>query len=106
MTSDERWLLASDGHPASTGDTQGTTWVTEASREQSSDFCTPAKIPESVFIERYKDTDRRHLPIDTKTAREPHSVFADVMADLRSPHLLIIANTTQWCHLGKPHLFM
>lgn len=55
----------------------GYIWVAGASTEQRSDFCTPAKIPESVFIERYRDTDRQHLPIDTKVAREPQSVFAD-----------------------------
>lgn len=55
----------------------GYIWVSGASVEQRSDFCTPAKIPESVFIERHRDTDRQHLPIDTKAAREPQSVFAD-----------------------------
>lgn len=67
------WLLASDGQATLTR----STWVAGASVQQCTDFCTPAKIPESVFIERYRDTDRQHLPIDTKAAREPQRVFAD-----------------------------
>lgn len=55
----------------------GSIWVAGASTEQRSDFCTPAKIPESVFLERYRDTDRQHLPRDTKAAGEPQSVLAD-----------------------------
>lgn len=65
------------GRATPTRSTWGHIWVAGASTEQRSDFCTPAKIPESVFIERYRDTDRQHLPIDTKVAREPQSVFAD-----------------------------
>lgn len=52
----------------------GYIWVAGASIEQHSDFCIPAKIPESVFIERYRDTDRQHLPIATKAAREPQTI--------------------------------
>lgn len=39
---------------------------------------TPAKIPESVFIQRNRDTDRQHLPIATKAAREPQTVDGEL----------------------------
>lgn len=52
----------------------GYVWVAGTAIEQRSDFCTPAKIPESVFMERYRDTDRQHLPIATKADRQPQTI--------------------------------